>query len=71
MIPSLLLVGLVLGRWWWLPLLLAALGWPTLLVATEAMTVTPGLVGAAGLAVLNAAVGVAVHQAVRWTLARR
>ncbi|MEV0428538.1 hypothetical protein ACIBPB_12185 [Micromonospora sp. NPDC049836] len=71
MIPSLLLVGLVLGRWWWLPLLLAAVGWPALLVATGAMTVAPGLVGAAGLAVLNAAVGVAVHQAVRRALTHR
>lgn len=71
MIPSLLLVGLVLGRWWWLPLLLAAAGWPALLLATGAMTVGPGLVGAAGLAVLNAAVGVAVHQAVRRVLPRR
>jgi hypothetical protein len=64
MIPSLILLGLLLGRWWWLPLTIAAVGWPVLLVATETMDVTPGLVAASGLALLNAGVGVAVHQGI-------
>jgi hypothetical protein len=64
MIPSLILFGVVLGRWWPVPLVIAAVGWPLLLVATDVMTVEPGLVGASGLAVLNTAVGVLVHQGV-------
>ncbi|MET8835929.1 hypothetical protein ABZV78_18685 [Micromonospora sp. NPDC004540] len=70
MIPSLILLGLLLGRWWWLPLSLAAVGWPVLLVATGTMDVTPSLVAASGLALLNAGVGVAVHQGVLRTLRR-
>lgn len=64
MIPTLILLGLVFGRWWRLSLVVAAVGWPVLLVATDAMDVEAGLVGAAGLAVINAGVGVLVHQGV-------
>jgi len=64
MIPTLILLGVVLGRWWPVPLVISAVGWPLLLLVTDVMTVEPGLVGASGLAVLNTAVGVLVHQAV-------
>ncbi|MET8909985.1 hypothetical protein [Micromonospora sp. NPDC004551] len=70
MIPSLILLGLLLGRWWWLPLPLAAVGWPVLLVAIGTMDITPDLVAAAGLAVVNASVGVAVHQGILRSLRR-
>lgn len=62
MIPTLILFGLVFGRWWRLSLVAAAVGWPVLLVATDVMDVEVGLLGAAGLAVINAGVGVLVHQ---------
>ena len=62
MIPTLILFGLVLGRWWQLSLVAAALGWPVLLVATDVMSVELGLLGASALAVGNAGVGVLVHQ---------
>ncbi|HEX6757785.1 MAG TPA: hypothetical protein VF086_05130 [Propionibacteriaceae bacterium] len=68
MIPTLILFGMVFGRWWRLSLVAAAVGWPLLLVATDAMDVGVGLLGAAGLAVINAGVGVLVHQGVLWTL---
>ncbi|WP_262285751.1 hypothetical protein [Micromonospora sp. MA102] len=64
MIPSLILLGLLLGRWWWLALPVAAAGWPILLVTTGAMDAGPGLLAASGLAVLNTGAGVAVHQVV-------
>ena len=51
MIPTLLLFGLISGRWWHLSLIVAAIGWPLLLVATGVMRLSPGLLGAAGLAV--------------------
>jgi hypothetical protein len=61
-IPTLILFGLLFGRWWRASSLAAAVGWPVLLVATDVMDVEPGLLGAAGLAVVNTGVGVLVHQ---------
>jgi hypothetical protein len=63
-IPILILFGLVFGRWWRLSLIAAALGWPVLLVATDVMSVEPGLLGASGLAVANTVVGVLIHQGI-------
>jgi hypothetical protein len=62
MIPTMILLGVVLGRWWRLALVISALAWSTLLVATDAMSLEPGLVGAAALAALNTGVGVLIHQ---------
>jgi hypothetical protein len=71
-IPTLILFGLVFGRWWRFALVAAALGWPTVLVATDVMSVGPGLLGASGLAVANTGVGVLIHQGVlRTTRAAR
>ena len=64
MIPTLILFGMVFGRWWRLSLFAAAVGWPLLLVATDAMNVEIGLLGAAGLAVINTGVGVLVHRGI-------
>lgn len=68
MIPTLILLGLVFGRWWRLSLVTAAVGWPVLLVVDDTMDVEVGLLGAAGLAVINAGIGVLFHQAVLRTL---
>jgi hypothetical protein len=62
MIPTLILFGVVFGRWWRLCLIAALLGWPVLLVASDVMTIEVGLIGAAGLAVINTGLGVLVHQ---------
>jgi hypothetical protein len=67
-IPTLILFGLVAGRWWRSSLVAAAVGWPVLLVATGVLGAEPGLLGAAGLALANTAVGVAVHQVVLRTV---
>ncbi|KXK61541.1 hypothetical protein AWW66_13220 [Micromonospora rosaria] len=64
MIPTLILFGLLLGRWWRTSLIVAAVGWPLLLVAGDGTTVGPALIGASGLAVANTAVGVLVHQGI-------
>lgn len=64
MIPTVILFGLVLGRWWRPTLLLAAFVWPAILVADGVMDVEAGLLAAAGLGALNAAVGILIHQAV-------
>lgn len=64
MIPTMLLFGLVLGRWWRLSLVAAAVVWPAILLVTGTMAVEAGLLGAAGLAAVNAGVGVLAHQGV-------
>lgn len=64
MIPVVILFGLIFGRWWRSSLAAAALGWPALLLATDVMGVEPGLLGASGLAIANAGVGVLIHQGV-------
>lgn len=65
MIPTVILLGLVLGRWWWPALGTAAVVWPALLVATNVIDLDEGdiLAGAAVLAVANAGVDVLAHQA--------
>lgn len=65
MIPTMILLGLVLGRWWWPALGTAAVGWPLLLVATNVIDFDEGgvLAGAAVLAVANAGFGALAHQA--------
>ncbi len=63
MIPTMILFGVVLGRWWWAALPLAAISWPILLLASD--TIDAGQIpGAAMLGLLNAAVGVGVAQGV-------
>ena len=62
MIPTLLLVGLVLGRWWRVVIPLAAIGWSAWLITTGVdsgfgFAVAAGLLGA-----INVTVGVLLHQ---------
>jgi AcrR family transcriptional regulator len=70
MIRTMILFGLVFGRWWRLSLLAAAVGWPILLISTGVMGFEVALLGAGGLAVLNTAAGVLVHQGLLWTVRR-
>jgi hypothetical protein len=62
MIPTLILFGLVFGRWWRATLIAAAIGWPVLLLATGVTHPGTGLLGAAGVAIINTSAGVAIHQ---------
>jgi hypothetical protein len=61
-IPTLLLPGLLLGRWWLVPL--AAVVWPGLLVATGVGSGAGFLLAAGALAAANMAVGVGVHRVI-------
>ena len=65
MIPTMILLGLIFGRWWRPALAAAAVGWPLLLGATNVIDFAEAgiLAGAALLAVANAGVGVLLHQA--------
>ena len=61
MIPTMILLGLVLGRWWRAALLTALVGWPALLLVTD-IIVPDQIAMTAVLGVLNAAVGVTLAQ---------
>jgi len=65
MIPTMIVFGLVFGRWWKLAITAGAVLWPAILVFTGVIDVADVL-GAAALGALNTAVGVAVHQAALW-----
>jgi hypothetical protein len=64
MIPTMILFGLIFGRWWRVTLVAVALGWPLLLVITDIAGIDSTLLGTGVLAVVNAGVGVLVHQGV-------
>lgn len=69
MIPTMILLGLVVGYWWKFALPAAAVIWPILLLATG--TITPSQIPASALlGLVNAAVGVAVVQSVVFTVRR-
>lgn len=70
-IPTLILAGLVLGRWWRTAIAATAITWPVVLVASGVMNVGWGLLDAAAIAVPNTAVGVLVHQGLLWVIRRQ
>jgi hypothetical protein len=68
-IPTLILFGLVFGRWWLATLIVSAIGWPVLLIATDVESGIAFVIGAGTLAVANAGVGILIHRAL-WLLVR-
>jgi hypothetical protein len=57
-IPTLLVVGCVLGRWWKITVPVAAIGWTVMIATTQPHPDASLLVGAAAFAIVNVAVGV-------------
>jgi hypothetical protein len=64
-IPILIALGLIFGRWWKPTLALGVAGWVVVLVLTGIIT-WQLIPAAAALALVNTAVGVLVHQAGLW-----
>jgi len=64
MVPTMILVGLILGWKWWLAPAVAAVSWGILLLASGATGLDANLASGIGLAVTNCAVGVLIHQCV-------
>lgn len=63
MIPNMILLGLILGRWWKTALVIGTVTWPAILL--HAGIITPrDIPGAALLGLLNAAIGTGIHQGV-------
>jgi hypothetical protein len=69
-IPLLILAGIVVGRWWSIPLAMVA--WPALLIGTGTGSDLSVIAGASLIAVPNGARGVGLHRVIRrlWSLAR-
>jgi len=65
MIPTLLLAGLVFGRWWRISIPAATIGWAVLLVADGSVADLPHFLGAALLGFINVTIGVSVFLALR------
>ena len=64
MIPTLIILGLVFGRWWWIAPA-GGVGWCLVLLGQGSVGITDlSLLGGFGFGVANTAVGVAVHQIV-------
>lgn len=69
MIPTMILLGLVLGRWWKSALAVAAVGWPAILLVDGVINVAQ-VWAAAVFALANSAVGVGIHQGGAWLVRR-
>lgn len=63
MIPTMIVFGLVLGRWWKSAIAAGAVVWPATLILAGIVDGADVLAAAVALGAANAAVGVAVHQA--------
>ena len=61
MIPTMILFGLLLGRWWKVALVAGTSAWPLLLWSQGLLATPSDMLGAAALALVNTAVGVLVH----------
>jgi hypothetical protein len=68
MIPTMILFGLVFGHWWKSTLIAAALVWPALLLATGIIGFDSQVLGSGLFGLVNAAVGVGIHQGVAWVV---
>jgi hypothetical protein len=68
-IPTVILLGLIFGHWWKTTLVVAAVGWPLLLIVTGVDSGLNFALGAAALAMANAAFGILGHRLL-WLLAR-
>jgi len=63
-IPTMILFGLLLGRWWKVALVVGTSAWPVLLWAQGVIAAPSEIVGAGALGLANTAVGVMAHQLV-------
>jgi hypothetical protein len=70
MIPTMIAFGLVFGHWWKSTLVAAALLWPALLLATDVIGFDSQVLGAALFGLVNAGLGVGIHQGVAWSVRR-
>jgi hypothetical protein len=65
MVPTLLIVGFLFGRWWRFAAPVAILGWPAWLIVAGVGSGPGFALGATVVAALNVAVGVVAYQVLR------
>jgi hypothetical protein len=65
MIPTLLLAGILFGRWWRVSIPAGSIGWAILLASTGVVSGLDGFVSAVPFAFVNVTVGVLVFQGTR------
>ena len=70
MIPTMILFGLIFGRWWRSTLVVGTIGWAGLLMSESIVAPAQKVASAAALGFVNTLVGVAMHQGVLWLLRR-
>ena len=63
MIPTLILLGLVPGKWWRVLVPVATIGWPIMGVATDVGSGIDFMLGASAFAFANVTVGVLINRA--------
>jgi len=66
MIPTMIIFGLLAGRWWKTALVVGTVGWIAVLLVTGVIGASqmPLMIGAAFFGLANTGVGVAIHQGV-------
>ena len=69
MIPTMIVFGLLTGRWWKTSLVLGTIIWVALLLPDGTITVAQ-VPGAALFGLVNTGVGVAIHQSILWLVRR-
>ena len=62
MIPTMILAGLLLGRWWKTAVVVGTTSWVVLLSPQGLVDSPAGVAGAAALGLANTAVGVMAHR---------
>jgi hypothetical protein len=69
MIPTMIVFGLLTGRWWKTSLVLGAVGWAAVVFFIGVITASQ-IPAAALFGLVNTGVGVAIHQGVLWLVRR-
>ncbi len=65
LIPTMIIFGLLAGRWWKSALVVGTVGWVAVLLVTGVIEPSQ-VVGAAFFGLANTGVGVAIHQGLLW-----
>ena len=66
MIPTMIAFGVIFGRWWKVALVVGAIAWPLVLIDGSLDSTPSAFAAAAGLGLVNTAVGVSLLAVGAW-----